>query len=225
MSDSNSSSASMQADGGQPPQQQATNVNAATAIIGALPTGQPVTGQQAIDAAAVHDRELADLRQQNLQLQQSQQQMQQQLQQLLLNQQQPAAANIAVAQQHPAAAPAASPQLKRRAPELMVYRGSRDRTPIRDWLRDTEEVFEMTGTPLNLLSTIHEAGHYLKDDAKTWYNQQKASIHTWDDFRNVLIERYRDPHEVMKARNKLASVKQTGSVSNTLLHSTVLAWS
>src|ERR1700756_142779 len=128
MSGSSSSSAPMQANGGQPPQQQATNVNAAAAIIGALPTGQPVTGQQAIDATAVHDRELADLRQQNQQLQHQQQLMQQQLQQLLINQQQPAAANIA--------APAVSHQLKRRAPELMVYRGSRDRTPIRDWLRD-----------------------------------------------------------------------------------------
>src|SRR6202158_5069031 len=105
MSSSSNSPVPMQADGGQQPQQQATNVNAAAAIIGALPTGQPVTGQQAIDATAVHDRELADWRQQNQQLQHQQQQMQQQLQQLLQQQQQPAAANIAAAQQHPAAAP------------------------------------------------------------------------------------------------------------------------
>ena len=170
MSTSSTSSADMQNDGGQSPQQQTTNVNAATSIIGALPTGQPVTGQQAIDAAAAHDRELADLRLQNQQLQQSQQQIQQQLQQLLLNQQQSIAATTAANQHQPASTPA-QPAVRVRElklPEPHEYRGSRDRQPIRDRLRDIEELFTMGSIPISDPTSITYAAHYLRDDAKTW---------------------------------------------------------
>src|ERR1700682_1310103 len=203
MASNDNTSASMQADGGQ--QQQAANA-ATSPVIAVLPTG-PVTGQQAVDVTEAHHQEITDLRQQN-------QQMQQQLQQLLQQQQSAPPANIAAAQQHPAAA-LAQPALRTRElklPEPKEYRGSRDRMPIRDWLRDVEELFAMANVSTAVASTITYAAHYLRDDAKTWYKLQESSVCTWNDFRELLIQRYRDPREVEKARQRLAAVRQIGSV-------------
>ena len=204
MASNDNTSASMQADGGQ--QQQAANA-ATSPVIAVLPTG-PVTGQQAVDVTEAHHQEITDLRQQNQQLQQQQQQMQQQLQQLLQQQQSAPPANIAAAQQHPAAA-LAQPALRTRElklPDPKEYRGSRDRMPIRDWLRDVEELFAMANVSTAVASTITYAAHYLRDDAKTWYKLQESSVHTWNDFRELLIQRYRDSREVEKARQRLAAV-------------------
>ena len=210
MASNDNTSASMQADGGQ--QQQAANA-ATSPVIAVLPTG-PVTGQQAVDVTEAHHQEITDLRLQNQQLQQQQQQMQQQLQQLLQQQQSAPPANIAAAQQHPAAA-LAQPALRTKElklPDPKEYRGSRDRMPIRDWLRDVEELFAMANVSTAVASTITYAAHYLRDDAKTWYKLQESSVHTWNDFRELLIQRYRDPREVEKARQRLAAVRQIGSV-------------
>src|SRR6202171_967923 len=210
MASNDNTSASMQADGGK--QQQAANA-ATSPVIAVLPTG-PVTGQQAVDVTEAHHQEITDLRQQNQQLQQQQQQMQQQLHQLLQQQQSAPPANIAAAQQHPAAAPV-QPTLRTKElklPDQKEYRGSRDRMPIRDWLRDVEELFAMANVSTAVASTITYAAHYLRDDAKTWYKLQESSVHTWNDFRELLIQRYRDPREVEKARQRLAAVRQIGSV-------------
>src|SRR6202171_6513828 len=210
MASNDNTSASMQADGGQ--QQQAANA-ATSPVIAVLPTG-PVTGQQAVDVTEAHHQEITDLRQQNQQLQQQQQQMQQQLQQLLQQQQSAPPANIATAQQHPAAAPV-QPTLRTKElklPEPKEYRGSGDRMPIRDWLRDVEELFAMANVSTAVTSTITYAAHYLLDDAKTWYKLQESSVCTWNDFRELLIQRYRDPREVQKARQRLAAIRQISTV-------------
>src|ERR1700694_3357758 len=207
MTSNDNTSASMQADGGQ--QQQAANA-ATSPVIAVLPTG-PVTGQQAVDVTEAHHQEITDLRQQNQQLQQQQQQMQQQLQQ---QQQSAPPANIAAAPQHPAAA-LAQPALRARElklPDPKEYRGSRDRMPIRDWLRDVEELFAMANVSTAVASTITYAAHYLRDDAKTWYKLQESSVHTWNDFRELMIQRYRDPREVQKARQRLAAIRQISTV-------------
>src|SRR6202035_3216050 len=40
----------------------------------------------------------------------------------------------------------------------------------------------------------------------------ERTIQSWNDFRDLLIKRYRDPREVDKARQRLVAVKQIGSV-------------
>src|ERR1700694_2337897 len=61
-------------------------------------------------------------------------------------------------------------------------------------------------------TTIVYAAHYLRDDAKTWYKMHERSITTWDHFKHLMIERYKDPREVDKARMRLMTMKQISSV-------------
>src|SRR6202171_160658 len=93
-------------------------------------------------------------------------------------------------------------------PEPREYRGTKDKTPIREWMRDMEEIFTMGGIPMNHHSSIVYAAHYLRDDAKTWYMMHKDSIITWQQFKDVMINRYRDPREVDKVRTRLMSMRQ-----------------
>src|SRR6202165_6247711 len=61
-------------------------------------------------------------------------------------------------------------------------------------------------------TTIVYAAHYLRDDAKTWYKMHERSITTWNHFKHLMIERYKDPREVDKARMRLMTMKQISSV-------------
>src|ERR1700738_4613237 len=97
-------------------------------------------------------------------------------------------------------------------PEPKEFRGTRDRVSIREWINDIEEIFKMGGFPEDHPTTITYAAHYLHDDAKTWYKMHKNSIMTWSHFKHLMIERYKDPREVDKARMRLMSMKQISSV-------------
>src|ERR1700730_3950854 len=97
-------------------------------------------------------------------------------------------------------------------PEPKEFRGTRDPVTIREWINDIEEIFKMGGFPEDHPTTITYAAHYLRDDAKTWYKMHKNSIMTWDHFKHLMIERYKDPREVDKARMRLMTMKQISSV-------------
>ena len=97
-------------------------------------------------------------------------------------------------------------------PEPKEFRGTRDRVSIREWINDIEEIFTMGGLPIDHHTTIVYAAHYLHDDAKTWYKMHKNSIMTWNHFKHLMIERYKDPREVDKARMRLMTMKQISSV-------------
>src|SRR6202140_3893704 len=97
-------------------------------------------------------------------------------------------------------------------PEPKEFRGTRDKTSIREWIRDIEEIFTMGMMPMDHHTTIVYAAHYLRDDAKTWYKMHEASIISWNAFKHIMIERYKDPREVDKARTRLLTTKQLGSV-------------
>src|ERR1700738_2263693 len=99
-----------------------------------------------------------------------------------------------------------------RLPEPKEFRGTRDRMSIREWISDMEEIFKMGGFPEDHPTTITYAAHYLRDDAKTWYKMHKNSMTTWNHFKHLMIERYKDPREVDKARMRLMSMKQISSV-------------
>src|SRR6202048_375030 len=97
-------------------------------------------------------------------------------------------------------------------PEPKEFRGTRDRVSIREWIRDIEEIFTMGSMPMDHQTTIIYAAHYLRDDAKTWYKMHEHQITTWQAFKELLIKRYKDPREVDKARMRLMTMKQIGSV-------------
>src|SRR6202790_13849 len=97
-------------------------------------------------------------------------------------------------------------------PEPKEFRGTRDRVSIREWIRDIEEIFTMGSMPMDHETTIIYAAHYLRDDAKTWYKMHEASITSWNAFKHLMIERYKDPREIDKARTRLLTTKQLGSV-------------
>src|ERR1700681_2565825 len=99
-------------------------------------------------------------------------------------------------------------------PEPKEFRGTRDRVSIREWIRDIEEIFTMGSMPMDHQTTIIYAAHYLRDDAKTWYKMHEASITSWNAFKHLMIERYKDPREVDKARTRLLTTKQVGSVDS-----------
>src|SRR6202048_809999 len=109
----------------------------------------------------------------------------------------------------------AQPAIRMRAlklPEPKEFRGTRDRVSIREWIRDIEEIFTMGSMPMDHHTTIIYAAHYLQDDAKTWYKMHEHQITTWQAFKDLLIKRYKDPREVDKARMRLMTMKQIGSV-------------
>jgi hypothetical protein len=99
-----------------------------------------------------------------------------------------------------------------RLPEPKEFRGTRDRVSIREWINDIEEIFKMGEFPEDHPTTITYAAHYLRDDAKTWYKMHERSMTTWNHFKHLMIERYKDPREVDKARMRLMSMKQISSV-------------
>src|SRR3982074_274955 len=70
----------------------------------------------------------------------------------------------------------------------------------------------MGSMPMDHQTTIIYAAYYLRDDAKTWYKMHEASITSWNAFKHLMIERYKDPREVDKARMRLMTMKQIGSV-------------
>src|SRR4030088_165823 len=67
--------------------------------------------------------------------------------------------------------------------------------------------------PMDHHTTIIYAAHYLRDDAKTWYKMHEHQITTWQAFKDLLIKRFKDPREVDKARMRLMTMKQIGSVN------------
>src|SRR6202171_989598 len=97
-------------------------------------------------------------------------------------------------------------------PEPKEFRGTRDRISIREWINNIEEIFKMGGFPEDHPTTITYAAHYLRDAAKTWYKMHERSMTTWNHFKHLMIERYKDPREVDKARMRLMSMKQISSV-------------
>src|ERR1700681_2757593 len=99
-------------------------------------------------------------------------------------------------------------------PEPKEFRGTRDRVSIREWIRDIEEIFTMFSMPMDHQTTIIYAAHYLRDDAKTWYKMHEASITSSNAFKHLMIERYKDPREIDKARTRLLTTKQLGSVDS-----------
>src|ERR1700682_1107992 len=111
-------------------------------------------------------------------------------------------------QQHAQPIHAVQPAIRMRElrlPEPKEFRGTRDRTSIREWIRDIEEIFTMGMMPMDHHTTIIYAAHYLQDDAKTWYKMHEHQITTWQAFKDLLIKRYKDPREVDKARMRLRS--------------------
>src|ERR1700675_1119895 len=148
----------------------------------------------------------AQAHQQLQQLQHTEQRLQQAQQQLQQNQH---------VQQHAQPAHAIQPVIRMRElklPEPKEFRGTRDRVSIRDWIRDIEEIFTMGGLPMDHQTTIIYAAHYLRDDAKTWYKMHEHQITTWQTFKELLINRYKDPREVDKARMRLMTMKQISTV-------------
>src|ERR1700682_5046622 len=120
-------------------------------------------------------------------------------------------------QQHAQPIHAVQPAIRMRElrlPEPKEFRGTRDRTSIREWIRDIEEIFTMGMMPMDHHTTIIYAAHYLQDDAKTWYKMHEASITSWNAFKHLMIERYKDPREIDKARTRLLTTKQVGSVDS-----------
>src|SRR6202171_5055000 len=118
-------------------------------------------------------------------------------------------------QQHAQPIHAVQPAIRMRElklPEPKEFRGTRDRVSIREWIRDIEEIFMMGMMPMDDHTTIIYAAHYLQDDAKTWYRMHEHQITTWQAFKDLLIKRYKDPREVDKARMRLMTMKQIGSV-------------
>src|ERR1700687_3377946 len=169
------------------------------------------TNQQELEAyVQITEQRMNEMRaqahQQQQQLQHTEQRLQQAQQQLQQNQ---------YVQQHAQPIHVAQPIIRMKElklPEPKEFRGTRDRTSIREWINDIEEIFTMGGLPIDHHTTIVYAAHYLHDDAKTWYKMHKNSIMTWDHFKHLMIERYKDPREVDKARMRLMSMKQIGSV-------------
>ena len=124
----------------------------------------------------------AQAHQQLQQLQHTEQRLQQAQQQLQQNQH---------VQQHAQPIHAVQPVIRMRElklPEPKEFRGTRDRTSIREWINDIEEIFTMGGLPIDHHTTIVYAAHYLRDDAKTWYKMHERSMTTWNHFKHLMIE-------------------------------------
>ncbi|HXP49978.1 MAG TPA: hypothetical protein VN922_08495 [Bacteroidia bacterium] len=97
-------------------------------------------------------------------------------------------------------------------PEPKEYQGMRDKTPIRLWLKDVEEIFVIGGIPPDHRTAIVYAAHYLATEPKTWYKMHESVITTWQQFKDIMINRYKDPREVDKLRQKLTNLRQITSV-------------
>ena len=165
---------------------------------GAAPPQQPQPAQPVQPAQPAISQAAADaaLLQQNGALQQQNVLLQAQLQQY----------------QAQAAHPIRMKELK--LPEPKIYQGSKDKTPIRMWLKDVEEIFIIGGIPPDHRTTITYAAHYLATEPKTWYKMHENVITTWQQFKDIMVQRYKDPREVDKLRQKLASIRQLTSVDS-----------
>src|ERR1700682_4403832 len=97
-------------------------------------------------------------------------------------------------------------------PEPRPYLGTKDKSSIRVWMRDIEEIFTMGSIPLDQPLAIDYAAYYLREDAKTFYIANKVNMPTWQIFKHHMITRYKDPREVDKARVRLSSIRQINTV-------------
>ena len=61
-------------------------------------------------------------------------------------------------------------------PEPRPYLGTKDKSSIREWMRDIEEIFTMGSIPLDQPLAIDYAAYYLREDAKTFYIANKVNM-------------------------------------------------
>src|SRR5437588_11379138 len=104
------------------------------------------------------------------------------------------------------------------------------KTPVELWIFQIKQYFFATGTK-DQEQVIYLATNLLRGDATTWwcYHYEQlvtagTTMPTWDEFEDLLVEKFKPVNAIRVARDKLASLKQTGSVKayNDLFLGTIL---
>ena len=113
----------------------------------------------------------------------------------------------------PPRALAAGTRLK--APTLSVFTGAMG-FEVDSWLRSLRKQFEFHGEGMfpNDAERIQYATFYLEGAALTWWDSvDKSGVETWDDFVKLLHKRWQPRLAAEVARQKIAALKQRGTVS------------
>jgi hypothetical protein len=108
-----------------------------------------------------------------------------------------------------------APKSQLKAPQLKAFLGVMG-FEVDTWLRSVKKQFDWHGASVfpDDASRIKYAAIYLEGAALEWWDSEdQASIRTWDEFVERLHDRYRPKQAAEVARQSLAALKQTGSVS------------
>jgi hypothetical protein len=107
--------------------------------------------------------------------------------------------------------------LKPPSPDL--YSGNRK--DLRSWLSRTRSIMSLANVDLNSTACIRYASAYLTGSARQIWDRQVTTsrnefggCNNWFDFSELLKRHIDDPHPDVTARDKLRSLRQTGSVQH-----------
>ena len=109
-------------------------------------------------------------------------------------------------------------------PTMDTYSGSSVKQ-LRPWLNRSEMILGLMGFDLNQPLCVSYAASYLTDTAHSWYSSEcdrakgkefstSGGFATFHEFADALAERMGDPDPASKARDRLASLRQTTSVKH-----------
>lgn len=98
-------------------------------------------------------------------------------------------------------------------PEPDTYHGDRSPGAVESWIRTMERYLQLTS--LNDHEWVPFAVMKLRDEAEEWWQQRSLygpEVSEWTEFRKHIIVEFRPLNATQQARDKLAVLRQTGTV-------------
>ena len=105
------------------------------------------------------------------------------------------------------------PTFRARIREPDTYHGDRGLDAAIGWVRSVERYLEIAN--LGEHQWVDYAVTLLRDEADTWWRQQEATggCDEWKEFKKRLLANFSPPNRLQLARDRLASLSQTGTVA------------
>ena len=106
-----------------------------------------------------------------------------------------------------------TPVFRARIREPDTYHGDRSLDTAIGWVRSVERYLEIAN--LGEHQWVDYAATLLRDEADTWWCQQEATggCDEWKVFKKRLLANFSPPNRLQLARDRLASLSQTGTVA------------
>lgn len=105
------------------------------------------------------------------------------------------------------------PMFRPKLREPDTYHGTRTTHAAESWLRSVQRYADVTG--MDEVDRVQYAINLFRGEADTWWRTREIVGHhasTWNEFCKLVLDEFRPRNAYQTARDRLAALKQTGSV-------------